>query len=296
MHMSDTTHACTAHFYNTPASLQDSNGNAHWIARAANFVVVATRVHAGCTVERAAAGQDDEYMLILPEDMPARIEAAEASVDSTGDSLTIVPPGASRITPSTDGWIYRIFSSQAHDLAQRAGNAAAYEQGAPGVTPLETWPMPVGGYRLRHYRLADHVRTDTTMRLFRTRHLMVNVFLPNKAPRDIRKMTPHSHPDFEQGSLAIRGSYVHHLRYPWTADMTSWREDEHGEVASPSLIVIPPKVIHTSQSIGVSGMRLVDIFAPPRDDFSLKPGLVCNAADYPLPERLVGMPAPANAA
>lgn len=294
--MSDTTHACTAHFYNTPGNSQDSNGNVHWIARSANFVVVATRARAGSAIERGADEQGDEYMLILPEEMPARIEAGGASVDSSGDSLTIVPPGVSRITPFADGWIYRIFSSQAHDLIERAGNAARYAQIAPGVAQLETWPMPVGGYRLRHYRLADHVRTDTTMRLFRTRHLMVNVFLPNKAPRDIRKMTPHSHPDFEQGSLAIQGSYVHHMRYPWTADMTTWREDEHGEVASPSLIVIPPKVIHTSQSIGVSGMQLVDIFAPPRDDFSLKPGMVCNAADYPLPERLIGVPAPANAA
>jgi hypothetical protein len=43
-------------------------------------------------------------------------------------------------------------------------------------------------------------------------------------------------------------------------------------------------------------MRLVDIFAPPRDDFSLRPGLVCNEAEYPLPERLKGISAPSQLA
>ncbi len=126
------------------------------------------------------------------------------------------------------------------------------------------------------------------MRLFRTQHLMVNIFLPSKAPRDVRKMTPHSHADYEQGSLALRGEYIHHLRYPWVPDMTTWKDDEHVKVGSPSLIIMPPPVVHTSQSLGESGMRLVDIFAPPRDDFSLKPGLVCNADEYPLPSRLLG--------
>ncbi|MDD2924647.1 hypothetical protein [Rhodoferax sp.] len=275
---------------------QDKDETRHWVTRAANFVVVATQAVAGTTLQRTSAQQVDEYMVLLPEDVAGQFEAGGEVILSPGDSLTIVPPGDSSVTVPQGGWVYRVFSQLALDLLAQADNASQYADGAPDVAPLTSWPAPVGGYRLRHYALADHVRSDTTMRLFRSCNLMVNIFLPSKAPRDVRKMTPHSHTDFEQGSLAVRGRYIHHLRYPWTPDLTTWREDEHGEVGSPSLLVVPPKVIHTSQAIGTAGMRLVDIFAPPRDDFSLKPGLVCNAAEYPLPERLQGVAGPVSAA
>ena len=75
---------------------------------------------------------------------------------------------------------------------------------------------------------------------------------------------------------------MHHMRWPWTPDMTAWKEDHHAEMASPSVLVIPPKVIHTSRNINGAGW-LIDIFSPPRLDFSAKPGLVCNADEYPLP-------------
>lgn len=288
--------AHTARYYADRPTFTDGNGTRHWITRAANFVLVATQATAGATLRRDARHQGDEYMVLLPEDVAAGFEAGADKLQSSGDSLTIVPPGDSTVSVPQGGWVFRIFSKRAEDLAHAAANAPDYVNDATDVAPLDSWPVPTDGFRLRHYRLAEHVRTDTTMRLFRSCNLMVNVFLPNKAPRDIRKMTPHAHADYEQGSLALSGSYVHHLRYPWTADMTAWREDEHGEVASPSLIVIPPRVVHTSQSIGTSGMRLVDIFSPPRDDFSLKPGLVCNASEYPLPSRLEGIAPPAQAA
>jgi hypothetical protein len=278
--------AHSARFYEDAPAWQDADGTRHWVTRGGNFVVVASHAAPGAVLARGAAEQADEYMTLLPEGTVARISAGTGSVASEGDSLSILPPGASTVTVPQGGWLFRVFSRRAEDLAARASNVADYAEGAPDVAPLVDWPAPHGGFRLRHYRLADHARTDTTMRLFRSTNLMINIFLPGKAPRDVRKMTPHSHADFEQGSLALRGSYVHHLRYPWTPDMPSWREDEHGRIGAPSLIVIPPKVVHTSQSVGEPPMQLVDIFSPPRDDFSLKPGLVCNASEYPLPARL----------
>lgn len=286
----------TAKFYADKASMQDGDGTRHWVTRGANFIVVATQAVAGACLSRTGSQQSDEYMLLLPEDMGASIEAAGQRVDSDGDSLSIVPPGESTVTVRGAGWVYRIFSKHAKDWLPVAANAQVYAAGAPEVAELVSWPMPVGGYRLRHYKLSEHVRSDSTMRLFRSCNLMVNIFLPGKAPRDIHKMTPHWHEDFEQGSLALRGGWIHHMRYPWVPDMSTWREDEHEEIGSPSLIIIPPKAVHTSQSLGEPGMRLVDVFSPPRDDFSLKPGLVCNADEYPLPERLHGVAAPTGAA
>ncbi len=283
----------TAKFYSEPPSQTDPDGSLHWIARGANFVVVASRVVAGAQLPRAAADQADEYLVVLPQGMPATVHAQDRVQQSQGDSLFIVPPGDSRVCAGASGWMYRIFSKLAADWLPKAANAAAYAEGAADVAELVSWPEPEEGYRLRHYALADYIRPDNPMRLFRTRNLMVNIFPAGKGPRDVRKMTPHAHADFEQGSLALNGGWIHHMRYPWTPDMTSWRADEHEGINSPSLIVIPPKVIHTSQSLGDSGMRLVDVFAPPRDDFSLVPDLVNNAAEYPLPERLLETARPA---
>lgn len=252
-----------------------------WIARGANFVTVVSTAPTGTTLARA--DNPDEYMVITDK-VGATIVAGGETIEAAPDSLTIVPPGPSSVTLAGDGEIVRVFSNRASDLAVRASNANAYRDHPADVAPLTPWPEPIGGYRLRTYALADHVREGTNMRVFRSTNLMLNVMTPRDTPRDTTKLTPHSHTDFEQGSLAIGGVYVHHLRYPWTPDMTTWREDEHVEMASPSVLVIPPTVVHTSRNIGDQPGRLIDVFAPPRLDFSLREGVVANADEYPMPK------------
>jgi hypothetical protein len=250
-------------------------------------VVVTTKAAPRATIERPRTV--DESMILLPEGVAATVSAGAQSVRSEGNALVIVPPGACTIRVEGGGTFYRIFSQRAADLLELADNAAAFATRDGKVAAATPWPEPAGGYQLRHYALAQYARSDTTMRLFRCTNLMVNVFLPRQEPRDPKKLSPHSHTDIEQGSLAIAGRYVHHIRYPWSADSTLWREDEHGEVGSPSLIVIPPTAIHTSQSVGPEVSLLVDIFSPPRADFSLRPGLVCNADEYPVPAEVAAM-------
>ncbi|MFY9509990.1 MAG: hypothetical protein WAQ05_03340 [Rubrivivax sp.] len=258
----------------------ETAGARSWVARGANFVVSVSQAAAGARLQRQ--GQTDEYMVLLAGS-GAQIRAGDEVLEAGAESLTIVPPGDSEIVMRGPGQVVRLFSHQAQDLLALAGNAADYAQGAPDVAALVPWPTPADGFRLRHYPLAQFTQADSNMRIFRSTNLMLNVMTPRMVARDVHKLSPHAHADFEQGSLSLRGQWVHHLRYPWVPDMDAWRDDEHAEVGSPSLTVIPPKVVHTSRNLNDGGAWLLDIFAPPRWDFASKPGKVANENDYPLP-------------
>jgi mannose-6-phosphate isomerase-like protein (cupin superfamily) len=270
--------ATYAKHYATGPQLTDPGADT-WLTRGANFVVALSRVKAGARLARVA--NPDEYIVFLPGGA-AEIEAGKEKIEAAAESLTIVPPGASAVTSRGSGLVVRVFSSNARDLLDLAGNASTYKAGAPGAAPLKPWPDPLGGYRLRNYRVADFSKPDSQFRIFRSTNLMVNVLTARTVPRDVRKLSPHSHTDFEQASLAIQGTYIHHLRWPWTPDMTTWRDDQHVEMGSPSVLVVPPTVVHSSANIDAPG-RLIDIFSPPRLDFSARPGMVCNADEYPVP-------------
>lgn len=276
------THA--RHYKEAPQAV-DADGSRHWITRAANFVVVVTDAAKGAILERA--GNPDEYMVLLPK-THGSIEASGERVEAKGESLTIVSPGQSRVTVGAPGIVVRVFSNKATDFAAAASNAMTYADGAPEVAPIVPWPDPVGGFHLRHYAVSDIESPDPTplkMRLFRSSNLMINIFKPWSKRRNESQLSPHSHEDFEQVSLALQGSFVHHLRYPWGPDKTKWDDDEHEHFDSPSVLVIPPRVIHTTQDVGDGTTWLIDIFGPPRVDFSSRPGFVLNAADYPMPAK-----------
>ncbi len=265
-----------------PAQINATDGTATWLTRGRTFVVAISKVVPGSALLRDANA--DEYMLFLCDGMKATVRAGADTLeaDGAGDALVIVPPGASEVRLHGAGWVTRIFSHRAADLAAAAGNAAQQPVAEPDAPP----PPPPGGFRLRHYPLARYIKPDSPARPFRSTNLMVNAFVPRDFRRDVRKMTPHAHADFDQASLALQGGFVHHIRYPWTPDMTSWRDDEHHGVGSPSVIVIPAQSVHTTQDVGTGFVQLVDIFSPPRPDFVEKPGWICNEADYPLAEEV----------
>lgn len=271
-------------FYET-APQEESDGARTWMTRGQNFLVAHSEVQPGGKLSRT--NQTDEYVLLLPDrDVPATIEANGARVEADGFSLVILPPGDSVVTLPKGGRATRIFSTRSADLNALCANAASYAEPHPNVTPLELWPEPVGGFRIRAYSLDIPKTPGRFGRIFRCTTMMVNYLDEQHGPRDITKLSPHHHDDFEQGSLALDGAFTHHLRWPWTTNLNAWRDDEHALVKSPSLTVIPPPAIHTSRGMEPGLNQLIDIFSPPRVDFS-KQGWVLNADEYPTPPGVV---------
>jgi hypothetical protein len=254
-----------------------------WYTRGQNFLIAYTEAKPGAVLERR--GQVDEYV-VLVDDRATAIKVADGreTVDVPGYSLVVVPPGDSRVILPAGGRIVRLFTTQSKDLVDKCENAAAYATPRQNIPPFEPWPEPPGGFRIRVYSLDVPPKPGRFGRIFRCTTLMVNFLEPQMGPRDTKKLSPHHHDDFEQGSLALDGSFTHHLRWPWTTDLSVWRDDEHALCESPSITVIPPPAIHTSRGMDPGLNQLVDIFAPPRLDFSNQPGWVLNADDYPVPQ------------
>jgi hypothetical protein len=270
-----------AKFYETDPD-EISSGMKTWYVRGQNLIVAYTEASANTTFSRT--GQPDEYILLLPDhNMSVDITVDEGVKRIAGYSITIVPPGQSSIHTLAEGRFILLFTVRAEDLARKCSNAKSYETPQPNITLFNPWPSPEDGYQLRSYSLDVPPQPGRFGRIWRCSTIMVNYLDPQNGPRDSSKMSPHSHDDFEQYSLALEGEFIHHIRWPWITNMNNWIEDAHEKCDSPSVAVIPPPAIHTTQAVGSGINQLVDIFCPPRVDFSMKQGWVLNSDEYPMP-------------
>lgn len=268
-------------FNDIPPQIIEQDGARTWLIRGAHTIVAISEVRRGTVLSRIENA--DEYIAVLDDDGSATCAAGNGETVTAGPgSVTIIPPGRSSITVHSGGHVVRCFTTRAADLRLRALNNDNYCDSAPECAPLNYWPDPPGGYRLRNYDILK-MECRTFSRIIRSTNLMVSTPPRSAQRRDPRKLSPHHHDDFEQVSVGLSGTWVHHLRVPWTADSTTWRDDEHVTFTSPSALVIPAGVIHTSQDIGQEDSCIIDVFSPPRADFSRQPGWVLNAADYPVP-------------
>ena len=259
--------------------VKESGGAGTWYGRAQNLLVAYSRLRPGSTLEMA--NSENEYFIILVEgSIDVTSEKGSASV--TGPAQIIVPPGKSSIAATSEGTLTRVFAPPPPELVKKAVNNSSYDEPHPNVGPLELWPMPKDGYKLRVFQF-DKLPADSR-KIFRSRNIMINWGANYGGPRDVTRLSPHKHDDFEQVSLCIKGKYTHHIRYPWESNSTTWMEDDHFELDTPSITIMPPPALHTSVAMAEAN-SLIDIFAPPRMDFSLG-GMVYagNAEEYPMPE------------
>lgn len=271
-------------YYQDPPVEDDANGRA-WYTRGQDLLVNYIEAAPGATFARS--GQIDEYMIVLPDDdTPYEVTANGETRTGPGYQLVIVPPGDSQVTLPRGGRVVRLFSTQSDDLNAKCANAATYAEPDPSIPPFKAWPAPPDGFKLRVYDLQKERKPGELGPIWRCTTIMLNFPPPGGGPRDVTKMSPHSHDDFDQCSLVLAGEFRHNMRWPWGLNKNDWRPDEDPVCASPSATIIPARVIHTSEAgvPGPEGNRMADIFAPPRLDFSLQPGWIKNADEYPLPE------------
>lgn len=270
-------------FGRTPPDEISARGSRTWWIRGQNFALAYSWAAEGEVFARR--GQVDEYVvLLLGDGLSACVSAGLESSVVEGQALIVVPPGDSDVTLHGSGPVVRLLTCRSEDVLLRCRNDASYDEPHAHVAPFSAWPEPVDGRRIRSYRIEDHPLAPPRFgRILRCSTFMVNWFDPQFGPREPDALSPHSHADFEQCSLAVEGEYIHHIRTPWTTRASDWREDEHHRIGSPSAAIIPPPSVHTSQSVGQVRNHLIDIFCPPRADFSAQEGWVLNAGEYPVP-------------
>ncbi|MEY9929641.1 mannose-6-phosphate isomerase-like protein (cupin superfamily) [Catenulispora sp. GP43] len=255
---------------------QVRGGSRTWSVCGRNFVVAVTELEPGDRLTEHDL--PDEYVLLVQGDAVVSVEHdGRAPVSVSEAAFVVVPAGTSTVHTTAPTTVVRVFTARCEEQMRRAVNHAAGAD--PRTTPLPAL-AETGNDSVRIRRLRDAPDEQGRLgRIFRTRSLMVNWFPVQEGPRDTERLSPHSHEDFEQMSVTLVGRYAHHLRVPWTPRMSQWRADEHVEVGSPSMTLIPPTVVHTTRAVGPGPHTLIDVFAPPREDF-LANGWVLNAGEY----------------
>ena len=257
-----------------------ANATHQWTGRGQNFA--ASWHHAGT----AGSGSDIESadeMLLIVLDAPVTLSGAASSTEAAPRSICILPPGAWTLALQP-GATCVVLSSLRDGAQAGALNEPAYAQPDPRIKPVgPVWTArhTTGEARVFSIDSIAAPKDKPRLKMLQTATISIN-WVEYEGPRNRQALSPHSHAAFEQGSLALAGDFVHHLRVEWGPDADAWQDDQHPRMGSPSLMVVPVNVIHTSEGVGPGRHLLIDVFSPPRADFIAK-GWVANSADYTAP-------------
>jgi hypothetical protein len=259
-----------------------ANESRQWTGRAQNFA--ATWNHAGPSGSSTQAESFDEIMLIVL-DAPVRISSGASAAEAPPRSICILPPAVWQLELQP-GATCVVLRSLRESAQADALNEDAYKQSDPRIASVsKTWQTLCKADEPRIFSI-DSIAAPLDkprLKMLQTATLSIN-WVEYEGPRNRQALSPHAHTSFEQGSLALAGDFVHHLRVEWGANADAWHEDRHARMGSPSLMVVPVNTIHTSEGVGLGRHLLIDVFSPPRADFIAK-GWVANAGDYAAPAR-----------
>lgn len=245
-------------------------------ARGQNFVADWIEGEAGASFVSRSSG---ETMLIAADSADAVLRHAGSETTMPGRTIAILPAGETVIDFGGKAILIRLSGASALADGMDPANAADYASPDAAVaTPGKPSAALVPGIRLHSIDALKAPADKPRLKMLRSADISIN-WVEYHGLRDRTALSPHDHVDFEQGSLAIRGDFLHHLRVPWGADATQWQDDRHIEAPAASLMVIPPRVIHTTEGLGDGHHILLDVFCPPRADFLAK-GWIANDTEY----------------
>jgi hypothetical protein len=244
--------------------------------RGQNFLIDWFESSGAATLDYSSS---DETMVIVFE-TAGKIAGEGHIAEAPSRSLNIVPAGTYQISLPGAGRGC-IISTDRKDMPPVALNAASYQPPDARVAAVgPSWPRTGKTPGIQTFEI-DKVKApadNPRLKMFQSATISIN-WVDYDGPRDRGALSPHSHRDFEQASLAVAGDFLHHLRVEWGKNANEWREDEHKLAGSPSVLVIPPELIHTTEGVGDGHHLLIDVFAPPRRDFIAK-NWVLNAGEY----------------
>ena len=236
------------------------------------------------SVDDAGESVDDagESVGDAGESVGDAIGSVDNAVEMGAGSVAIIPAGRFRVVAGESAQVVIIHSKPPEALWRRAINSAHYTRADERIVPPRRhFRRTSNPGRIHRYEVADLAtlpHADRT-RMIQSDAISIN-WVEYEGARDPTRLSPHNHSVFEQASLGLRGTFIYHLRVPWTPDSTAWRADRHERIDAPCIGVFPVGLIHTVTGSPGSGRNLlIDVFSPVRDDFVEK-GWVANSAEY----------------
>ena len=248
------------------------------VVAAQNFAIELWQPSNAARLERA--GQFESMVLLTTGN--ARVQAGGDAVELGTGSIAIVPAGQFRVEVGESAQVVIVHSNPPEELRRQAINSPHYATTDERIVPPQrTYRRTSGTSQIVRYQvagLATLPHADRT-RMIQSDAISIN-WVEYEGERDPAQLSPHNHSAFEQASLGLRGSFIYHLRVPWTPDSTAWRADRHERIDAPCIGVFPVGLIHTVTGSPGSGRNLlIDVFSPVRDDFVDK-GWVANSLEY----------------